>query len=140
MLFSSNIFLFVFLPAVLLLYYLVPVRLRNPVLLIFSLFFYGWGEPVYLFLMIGDILLNYFCGLWIISDRSNGKSGKAGLITGVVLNLLLLGFFGGSVGGLLGMSAFRHKTKHAYFYVVNVIGLLWQAALGYYLLTNPILL
>ena len=54
--------------------------------------------------------------------------------------LLLLGFFGGSVGGLLGMSAFRHKTKHAYFYVVNVIGLLWQAALGYYLLTNPILL
>lgn len=54
--------------------------------------------------------------------------------------LLLLGFFGGSMGGLLGMSTFRHKTKHAYFYVVNVIGLLWQAPLGCYLLTNPILL
>ena len=93
MLFSSNVFLFAFLPAVLLLYYICPVRLRNPVLLLFSLFFYGWGEPVYLLLMIGDILLNYFCGLWINRERTNGKSGKTALITGVVLNLLLLGYF-----------------------------------------------
>ena len=93
MLFSSNVFLFAFLPAVLLVYYLCPVRLRNPVLLLFSLFFYGWGEPVYLFLMIGDILLNYICGRWIAFDREKGKTGKTGLVTGVVLNLLLLGFF-----------------------------------------------
>ena len=46
MLFSSNVFLFAFLPAVLLTYYLCPRPLRNPVLLLFSLFFYGWGEPV----------------------------------------------------------------------------------------------
>jgi hypothetical protein len=59
MLFSSNVFLFAFLPAVLLCYFISPRRLRNPVLLLFSLFFYGWGEPVYLFLMLGDILLNY---------------------------------------------------------------------------------
>lgn len=43
--------------------------------------------------MIGDILLNYICGRWIISDRSVGRSGKNGLIVGIVLNLLLLGFF-----------------------------------------------
>ena len=93
MLFSSNVFLFAFLPAVILTYYLVPQVLRNPVLLIFSLFFYGWGEPVYLFLMIGDILLNYICGLWIAAERKQGKKGRTALVTGVVLNLLLLGFF-----------------------------------------------
>ena len=93
MLFSSNVFLFAFLPAVLLTYYLVPRRFRTPVLLLFSLFFYGWGEPVYLFLMVGDILLNYICGRWIQSDRGKGGSGKRALVIGVVLNLLLLGFF-----------------------------------------------
>ena len=93
MLFSSNVFLFAFLPAVLLTYYLVPRRFRNVVLLLFSLFFYGWGEPVYLFLMLGDILLNYLCGMWIAVGRTKGGSGRPGLITGVVLNLLLLGFF-----------------------------------------------
>ena len=93
MLFSSNVFLFAFLPAVLLTYYLVPRVLRNPVLLLFSLFFYGWGEPVYLFLMIGDILLNYSCGLWILHDRKKQKSGRTPLIVGICLNLLLLGWF-----------------------------------------------
>ena len=93
MLFSSNVFLFFFLPAVLALYYISPVPLRNPVLLLFSLFFYGWGEPVYLFLMIGDILLNYICGRWIMADRARGRSGKTALITGITLNLMLLGFF-----------------------------------------------
>jgi len=92
-LFSSNVFLFAFLPAVLLTYYLVPRRFRTPVLLIFSLFFYGWGEPVYLFLMMGDIMLNYICGRWIAADRAKGGRGKAAMVTGVVLNLLLLGFF-----------------------------------------------
>ena len=62
-------------------------------LLILSLFFYAWGEPVYLFLMIGDILLNYVCGLFIARERGHGKSGKVPLIIGVVLNLLLLGYF-----------------------------------------------
>lgn len=93
MLFSSNVFLFAFLPAVLLTYYLCPRRLRNPVLLLFSLFFYGWGEPVYLFLMIEDILLNYLCGRWIERSIEKGKRGTTALVTGVVLNLLLLGYF-----------------------------------------------
>ena len=93
MLFSSNVFLFQFLPAVLLLYYISPRRLRNPVLLVFSLAFYGWGEPKYLILMVGDILLNYFCGLFIERARKKGKSGKLPLVLGIAANLMLLGFF-----------------------------------------------
>ena len=62
MLFSSIPFLFYFLPAVILVYFLVPRRFRNLVLLVFSLFFYGWGEPKYLFLMAGSIGAYYGCG------------------------------------------------------------------------------
>lgn len=93
MLFSSNVFLFVFLPAVLALYYLSPRPWRNPVLLGFSLLFYGWGEPVYLFLMLGVIVLDYFCGLWIAGQQSIGKNGRMPLILGIAANLLILGFF-----------------------------------------------
>ena len=77
----------------LLVYYLVPRVLRNPVLLLFSLLFYGWGEPVYLFLMIGDILLNYVCGYLIHRQQLMGKKGTSVLVAGIVLNLLLLGYF-----------------------------------------------
>ena len=49
--------------------------------------------------------------------------------------LLCLGFFGGSVGALLGMSLFRHKTRHWYFWAINMLGLAWQTALlGYWML------
>lgn len=89
MLFSSNVFLFLFLPAVLGVYFLCPKRMRNPVLLGFSLFFYGWGEPVYLFLMIGVIVLDYFCGIWI--SRKPGQ--RMPLVLGIAANLLILGFF-----------------------------------------------
>ena len=93
MLFSANVFLFAYLPIVLLTYYLSPRWLRNPVLFLVSLFFYGWGEPVYVFLMVGDIILNYVCGLWIVRQRRQGKTGRSALIWAVVLNLLLLGYF-----------------------------------------------
>ena len=62
MLFSSITFLFLFLPVVMAVYYIVPGRAKNIVLLIASLFFYAWGEPVYVVLMILSILFNYFCG------------------------------------------------------------------------------
>ena len=93
MLFSSNVFLFAFLPTVLAVYYLVPRVLRNPVLFLVSLVFYGWGEPVYLLLMLAVILLNYGFGLWIWALRRKGKGGKAVLAAGVAANLLLLGYF-----------------------------------------------
>ena len=93
MLFSSNVFLFAFLPSVLLIYYLCPRKLRNPVLLLWSLVFYGWGEPVYLFLMIGTILLNYFFGAWVYVRQNRGVSARWVLAIGVAANLLILGFF-----------------------------------------------
>jgi len=105
LLFSSIPFLFYFLPAVLILYFLVPKVLKNGVLLLFSLVFYAWGEPKYVFLMIATICLFFFCGLAI------GKCQKQGwkrfwLILSVVVSLALLAvfkyadFFIGSVNAL----------------------------------------
>ena len=93
MVFSSNVFLFFFFPVTLALYYLAPRKARNPVLLLVSLVFYGWGEPVYLLLMVFTIILNYLCGLGIVRAKTRGSSGKAMLVVSVTLNLALLGFF-----------------------------------------------
>ena len=70
MLFSSIPFLFYFLPAVLLAYFAVPKKLRNAVLLLSSLVFYGWGEPKYVLLMIVTLPAFYGCGLAIGSAKS----------------------------------------------------------------------
>lgn len=92
MLFSSLEFLYLFLPLTLLLYFAVPLRFRNPVLLVFSLIFYGWGEPIYVFLMVFTILVDFAAGLRI--ERAKTDRGRKGwLITAIVINLLLLGFF-----------------------------------------------
>ena len=93
MLFSSNTFLFGFLPAVVVLYYLCPRRCRNVLLLVSSLIFYGWGEPKYVLLMLVSILLNYFCGLAAARQQSRQRSVRGVLVVGVVLNLGMLGFF-----------------------------------------------
>ena len=93
MLFSSNTFLFGFLPAVVALYYLCPRRCRNVLLLVSSLIFYGWGEPKYVLLMLVSILLNYFCGLAAGKRQTQHRSVRGVLIVGVVLNLGMLGFF-----------------------------------------------
>ena len=93
MLFSSNTFLFGFLPAVVVLYYLCPRRFRNVLLLVSSLIFYGWGEPKYVLLMLVSILLNYFCGLAAARQQSRQRSTRGVLVLGVVLNLGMLGFF-----------------------------------------------
>ena len=114
MLFSSNVFLFAFLPSVLLIYYLCPRKLRNPVLLLWSLVFYGWGEPVYLFLMIGTIVMNYIFGFWIFKCQGTGKNAKMPLILGVAANLLLLGFFkyaGFVMNGLQSILPFLKNVK-----------------------------
>ncbi len=93
MVFSSNIFLFFFLPAVLALYYLAPRRLRNAVLLLTSLVFYGWGEPVYLLLMLAVIALNYGFGRLIAARQALGLDARAALAVSIALNLGLLGWF-----------------------------------------------
>ena len=93
MLFSSITFLFLFLPVTVLIYYLVPQKTRNLVLLIASLFFYAWGEPVDGVLMILSILLNFFCGKDIGEKRADPVRAKRSLIFAVVMNVLILGFF-----------------------------------------------
>lgn len=93
MLFSSIVFLFTFLPAVMLLYYLLPVRFRNVILLLASLVFYAWGEPVYLFLMLLSILFNYFSGLDIARNLQDKRAAKRSLVFNLIINLAVLGFF-----------------------------------------------
>ena len=72
MVFSSLSFLFLFLPAVLLVYFAVPRQGKNLVLFLFSLLFYAWGEPVYVLLMIFSTVLDYTCGRLV--DKFRGKS------------------------------------------------------------------
>ena len=93
MLFSSIVFLFTFFPAVMILYYLLPVRFRNVILLLASLVFYAWGEPVYLFLMLLSILFNYFSGLDIARNLQDKRAAKRSLVFNLIINLAVLGFF-----------------------------------------------
>lgn len=93
MVFSSIYFIFSFLPVTIVAYYLAPQRLRNGILLVASLFFYAWGEPVYLFLMLYSIVFNYVMGIDIARKRRNGRRGRVSLFLGVLINLLILGFF-----------------------------------------------
>lgn len=92
MLFSSIPFLYYFLPAVILVYFLAPRCLKNTVLLVSSLIFYGWGEPKYLFLMMATILLFYVCGV-AIGKSINPKWKKFWLVISVVVSLSLLAVF-----------------------------------------------
>ena len=109
MVFSSIPFLYYFLPAVLAVYFLTPRRGKNAVLLLFSLLFYGWGEPKLLWLMVGTILLFYLCG-FAIGRTESPKGKKLWLIVSVVISLALLGlfkyadFFLTSVNALTGLS------------------------------------
>lgn len=95
MVFSSTLFIFFFLPAVLLVYFAVPGRLRNFVLLFFSLIFYSWGEPVYILIMLFSTIFDYVNGLLIGRFQSRRRHGaaKAVLLSSVIVNLGILGFF-----------------------------------------------
>lgn len=93
MVFSSPIFLFFFLPISLLCYFFSPWKIKNVVLLLFSLLFYAWGEPVYVFLMLFSILMNYFYGIFIDQYSDSTKKKKAILWLAIVSNVLLLGYY-----------------------------------------------
>ena len=93
MVFSSTLFLFLFLPVVITGYYLSPgIRMRNIFLLFASLFFYAWGENFYLLLMLASIALNYLCGILIEHCRAD-RAAKRILAVGIISNLALLGAF-----------------------------------------------
>lgn len=93
MVFSSTIFLCVYLPLVLLGYYICPKKGRNLFLLIVSLVFYAWGEPKYVFLMIFSILVNYIFGRLMDKNRGRQKRMKLLLVLSVVIDLGLLSLF-----------------------------------------------
>lgn len=93
MVFSSTIFLCVYLPLVLLGYYICPKKGRNLFLLIVSLVFYAWGEPKYVFLMIFSILVNYVFGRLMDKHRENKKRLKLMLVLSVVIDIGLLSVF-----------------------------------------------
>lgn len=93
MVFSSTIFLCVYLPLVLLGYYICPKKGRNLFLLIASLVFYAWGEPKYVFLMIFSILVNYIFGRLMDKHRENKKRMKLMLVLSVVIDIGLLSVF-----------------------------------------------
>ena len=109
MLFSGIPFLYYFLPAVLLCYFLVPHQLKNGVLLLFSLVFYGWGEPKLVFLMLFTIAVFYLCGL-AMGKAAQQRWKKFWLMVSVVVSLSLLGlfkyadFFIGSINAVTGLS------------------------------------
>lgn len=98
MLFNSMTFLWIFLPVLILVYFLAKRKYRNYILLIFSLIFYAWGEPKYILLMLASIIVNYVMGLLI--DRAKKKAGnkskwktRALLIVDILFNVGLLAHF-----------------------------------------------
>jgi alginate O-acetyltransferase complex protein AlgI len=110
MVFTSPIFLFLFLPITLAGTFALPARLRNSWLLLASLVFYAWGEWLFTLVMLGSILVNYAFGLWIARTRADGD--RVALASAVAFNLLLLAVM-----------------KYGNFAVANVSALLGAAGL-----------
>ncbi len=112
MVFSSILFLFYFLPLVIVLYFLAPRKYKNFILFISSLLFYSWGEPKYIWIMIFSTILDYTCGRNVDSNKKANKLNKARawLIVSIVVNLGLLAFFKysdfiiGNINGLIGLN------------------------------------
>ena len=92
MLFSSIPFLYYFLPVTLILYYAVPKSVKNVVLLLASLVFYGWGEPSYVFIMAGSIIVGYVTGI-LLEKIKRTTLKRVILITSLVISLGLLAYF-----------------------------------------------
>ena len=105
MVFSSATFLFFFLPCVLGLYYLSPMRVRNALLLLASLVFYAWGEPVYVFLMIGSIAVNWLIGL-LMARFADTPREKMVLALGIAFDLVVLAYF--KYAGFFAASVLAH--------------------------------
>ncbi len=112
MVFSSIIFLFLFLPATLVLYYLVGKYFRNSLLLLASLLFYAWGEQFYVFVMLASIGLNYVFGLFL-SRVTGVRLQKIVLVAGITANLGILFFF-----------------KYAHFVIENINTLMAVSGIG----------
>ena len=95
MVFSTPLFLFYFLPLVLLVYYVAPVRFRNSVLLVASLFFYYWGEQAYTVIMLLSIVIDYTHGILVqrYKEKGNDRGARLAVASSVIFNLAILFFF-----------------------------------------------
>lgn len=92
MVFSSLVFLCIFLPAVFIIYSVIPsLKFRNGLLIVASLVFYAYGEPIYVLLMIFSSVLNYLCALWV--GRNSDKKSRIALAVTVVINMGILAVF-----------------------------------------------
>ncbi|MBQ5383547.1 MAG: hypothetical protein IIU46_03720, partial [Treponema sp.] len=90
MVFSSLFFCFIYLPLFLLLYYAVPKPAKNYVLLVFSLIFYAWGEPVYVLLMLGMTFSDYILGRLMDKFDSSPSKRKLFLVLSIAIDLSCL--------------------------------------------------
>ncbi|MDE7219198.1 MAG: MBOAT family protein [Oscillospiraceae bacterium] len=110
MIFSSLPFLFFYLMAVLAIYKLSPLKLRNLILLLASLFFYGWGEPVYILIMLLSIVVDYVHGMLVERWREDDQKARRAVASSVIFNLAILVFFkywdflAGNFNALTGLS------------------------------------
>ena len=93
MVFSSLVFLYLYLPLTVFLYYVTPRRWRNPVLLVMSLLFYGWGEPKWIVIMLFSSVLDFCCSNTIERNRDKPKVCKGAVAVSAILNLSVLCFF-----------------------------------------------
>lgn len=95
MVFSSLLFLFRFLPVMLILYFVVPGKYRNGVLFVGSLVFYSWGEPVYIVLLLFSTVVDFMHGKWVAHFKDKGSMAAARMVvaSSACINLALLGFF-----------------------------------------------
>ncbi len=95
MVFSSLLFLFRFLPIVMILYFILPRKFRNALLFLSSLIFYAWGEPVYVVLMIFSTIVDYTHGLLVERFKEQGRmrAARAVVASSMIINLSLLAFF-----------------------------------------------
>ena len=93
MVFSSLTFMFLFLPIVLIVYYVLPKKFKNLFILLSGLFFYAWGEPIYVLIMIASTLIDYCAGLFIHKFQGRRGLQRIGLIVSVLMNVSLLGVF-----------------------------------------------
>ena len=93
MLFSSLLFIFQFLPVFFIIYYLSPIRFRNLILFLASVFFYAWGEPRFVILILISILINYIAGIFIERYDRNEKIRVTILVLSIIYNIGTLMFF-----------------------------------------------
>jgi len=120
MVFTSNIFIFYFLPLVLLLYYALPFRYRNALLTLAAYVFYGWHKPWFVILMMYSTVCDYYAARIIAAPGSSRRLRKGTLAVAVINNLLLLGYFKYGVFAQENANALLHLLGQQGFHIMQI--------------------